>query len=252
MYVKDTPFSFPTLLRKVGMAFCLLPALAVSLSAQAQDGYSVTGTAYQVNTTKVIYRELFSGMDANREIAVNYVKPDGSVFARKTLRFTGEATQPEFEYLDDRTGERRAARFDAGRVFLSYDTQGLKQEKEILETANLVIDAGRDALILQHWDSLLEGKRVRFSQAWPEKLSVARLQVREIKADRSPLYNASAPTSWRYFVIEPANKVSAIFATPVHLAYEPEGRYLMRFQGRVPVTTDKGGSQDVRVEYEYW
>lgn len=252
MNLKDSRLSARSFFRRIGLTLTVLPALALSAMVQAQDGYSVSGTAYQINTTKVVYRELFTPLDANREITVNYAKPDGSVFATKTLRFTGEPTQPEFEFKDQRTNERRAARFDAGRVFLTFDQQGLKQEKEVLETANLVIDAGRDALIQQHWDALLEGKRIRFQQAWPERLEVAGLQIREIKADRSPLNNASNPTTWRYFVVEPSHKVSAIFATPVHLAYEPDGRYLMRSQGRAPVANDRGRNQDVRVEYEYW
>jgi len=241
-----------SLLQRVALSLALLPSLFFAATVHAQEGYAVSGTAYEVKSNKIVYRELITPIDGNREITVNYAKPDGTVFARKSLRFTGELTQPEFEFKDQRNNERRAARFEAGRVFLAYDHQGLKQEREILETADLVIDSGRDTFLQQHWDALLEGKRVRFQETWPDKLEVVRMQIREIRANKSPLATKSSPASWRYFVIEPVNKVSAIFATPTHLAYEPDGKYLMRFQGRAPVVNDKGGNWDVRVEYEYW
>ncbi len=227
-------------------------ATAVMADDISGNQYAVSGSAYQLDTNKLLYREFFTPMDENREVRVDYARPDGKIFATKVLSYRGEVTQPEFEHHDQRDNERLAARFDTGRLMLAYDQEGYRQEKAIMDTADLVIDAGLDAFIQQQWDALTSGKRVRFTYTFPYRLSTGRLQVREITVDRSPLAHASNPASWRYFMIEPANRFSAIFSDPIHLAYENDGRYLMRYYGRSNLDSDDKKHWNVRIEYEYW
>lgn len=221
-------------------------------TAAAEPQYSVSGNAYDMQTARLLYREFYTPVNENGEVTVNYAKPNGSIFATKTLKYSGELTQPEFQYRDQRDNEHLAARFSAGRLVLVYDQEGYKQEKEIMETVGLVIDAGFDAFIQQQWDKLIEGKKVRFAFTVPYRLATTNLQVRQVTADKSPLFGENTPASWRFFIIEPANRFSAIFANPIHLAYESEGKYLMRYYGRSNLDNDKGGTWDVRIEYEYW
>jgi hypothetical protein len=227
------------------LVFCAATALADSQ-------YAVSGAAYDIETNKLLYREFYTPLDANREVRVDYARPDGSIFASKTLSYIGDVTQPEFEYNDTRDNERLAARFDTGRLMLAYDQEGYRQEKAIMDTVDLVIDAGYDAFIQREWDRLLAGKKVRFTFTMPYRLTTTRLQIKEVAPERSPLFKSDNPTSWRYFSIEPANRFSAIFSDPIYLAYETEGRYLMRFYGRSNLDSDEGGKWDVRIEYEYW
>ena len=223
----------------------------LSFAAAAQPQYAVTGKAYDIDTNQLLYVEMYTPISENREVTVDYAKPDGAVFATKVLIYSGEPTQPEFEYKDQRDKERLAANFNIGRLILAYDQEGYKQEKEIMETVGLVIDAGFDAYIQQEWDKLVDGKKVHFSYTLPYRLSTIKLRARQITADKSPLFNADSPASWRYFVIEPASKFVSIFSDPIHLAYESQGKYLMRYYGRSNVDSDDGGTWDVRIEYEY-
>lgn len=227
------------------LIFCAVPVVADSQ-------YAVSGAAYELETNKLLYREFYTPINENREVRVDYARPDGGIFASKSLRYLGDVTQPEFEYNDTRDNERLAARFDTGRLMLAYDQEGYRQEKAIMDTVDLVIDAGFDAFIQREWDKLTSGKKVRFTFTLPYRLTTIRLQAREIPVERSPLAKPDNPASWRYFSIEPANRFVSIFSDPIHLAYESEGRYLMRYYGRSNLDSDEGGSWDVRIEYEYW
>jgi hypothetical protein len=220
--------------------------------AYADPQYAVSGSAYRLGKNELLYREFYTPLDANNEVQVSYTRPDGEVFATKTLRYTANPTQPEFDYHDLRDNERLAGRFSAGRLILTYDQEGYKQEKELVETLGLVTDNGFDVFIQQHWDQLVAGEKIRFTYALPYQLNVANLQVRQITADKSPLFDADSPATWRYFIIERANRFASIFKAPIHLAYESEGKYLMRYAGHSPLDDDNKGIWEVRVDYEYW
>lgn len=229
-----------------------LTTLVTAPPVFADAQYAVSGNAYNIENNQLLYRELYTPINDAKEVTVSYVKPDGTEFASKVLKYSGAATQPEFDYNDQRDKEHLGARFEAGRVVLTYDQEGYRQEKEIMETLGLVIDAGFDAFIQQEWAALVAGKKPKFNFTLPYRLSTIKLRAKQITAHKSPLFSASAPASWRYFMIEPANKFTAFFADPIYLAYESDGKYLMRYYGRSNLDNDQGGTWDVRIEYEYW
>src|SRR4051812_21798463 len=100
--------------------FCSALILSVTASVvMADDSYAVSGTAYNLKTGKVAYRELFTGLDANNEVHVNYAKPDGVIFARKKLNYNTEVFQPGMEFNDERDDELVSAAFDGGRLLLT-------------------------------------------------------------------------------------------------------------------------------------
>ena len=100
-------------------------------------------------------------------------------------------------------------------------------------------------------NKLVAGKRLKFDFALPSRLDSVQLEVRKIKGPDSPVYDAKFGREWIYFRIVPAQKFTSFFADPINLAYDPNGKYLMRFHGRSNIDNDNGGPQDVRIEYEY-
>lgn len=236
------------LLRKTGVAFALcLSAWSVS----ANENYVVSGEAFDLKNNKLIYREYYSPMNENNEVTVTYAKPNGKVFATKTLFYTGEVTQPEFELHDKRDDEKVSARFVSGRLVLSHSLNFATDQTTVMDNASLVIDAGFDAFIQKNWDKLTSGKKVLFDFALPSQVMTIKLQAQEVSAEKSLVSTSTSAANWRYFLITPANKFKSIFATPIHLAYSPENKYLMRFQGRSNLDSDKGDPLNVRIEYEY-
>lgn len=231
----------------------VLSAAMVSGLALA-DGYAVAGAAYNVKSGQLVYRELFSRMDDNKEVHVTYAKADGVTFARKTLNYNSDVFQPGVNYTDDRDDETVSATFDVGRLVMTHRVKGDSVTKTLFDTARLVIDAGLDAYIQQQWGKLTAGERVELEMANPRTVATEKFIIREIDAAASPLAYKGAGQTWKYFKMDSNNKVviSSILGTPTYFAYDPEGKYLMRYQGRSNIDSDAGQAWDVRIEYEYF
>ncbi|WP_323814570.1 hypothetical protein [Cellvibrio sp. NN19] len=222
-----------------------------AVGALAQDNYVAAGSAYSLDDNQLVYRELYTGLDENKSVRVDYVTPEGTVFASKTLVYQGEPFQPSFNFEDTRDNEFASAQFQGARLVLTHGMNSSQNEKVIFDNAKTVIDTGFDAYIQLNWDKLLSGKKLKFDFAIPARLGSVALEVRKIKGSDSPVYDANYGKEWIYFRIAPAKKFSALFADPINLAYDPNGKYLMRFHGRSNIDDDRGGPQDVRIEYEY-
>lgn len=231
-------------------AACILGAFTAPVSADSGN-YAVKGSAYDPKSDKLLYREFYSPLDENRVVTVTYTRPDGTTFATKKLTYSGEIHQPEFEMHDTRDDEKISARFESGRLVLSHSLNFSTNEKTIMDNASTVIDAGFDAFIQKNWGKITSGKKVQFDFAMPTRSEAVKLVVQEVPSGKSLAYNYKDPKGWRYFSITPAHKFHAIFAKPIHLAYSPNDKYLMRYLGRSNLDDDKGKQWDVRIEYEY-
>ncbi len=224
----------------------MLPGIAA-----AQDNYVVAGSAYSLENNQLLYRELYTALDENKSARVDYVSPEGKTFATKTLVYQGEPFQPSFNFQDSRDNEVVSAQFEGARLVLTHGIDGSQNQKSIMDNANMVIDAGFDSYIQLNWDKLVAGKRLKFDFALPNRLSSVQLEVRQIKPAESPIYDKDYGRDWIYFRISPAKKFLFLFADPINLAYDPKGKYLMRFHGRSNLDDDQGAPVDVRIEYEY-
>lgn len=221
------------------------------MSAVAEENYVVAGTAYNLENGQLVYRELYTGLDENKSVRVDYVTPEGNTFASKTLVYQGEPFQPSFDFEDKRDNEFVSAQFQGARLVLAHGMGSSQNEKVVYDNARTVVDAGFDAYIQLNWDKLIAGKRLKFDFAMPTRLGTLQLEVRKINPAESPVYDADYGREWIYFRIAPAQKIASFFADPINLAYDPNGKYLMRYHGRSNIDDDKGGPQDVRIEYEY-
>ncbi len=224
----------------------------LSVCVFANDGYAVSGKAYNLKTGKLAYRELITDLNENKEVQVNYAKPNGVIFARKTLNYSTEVFQPSVVLEDERDDETVSAVFEAGRLLLTHRVKGDSQTKTLYETAKLIIDAGLDSFIQQQWAKITAGKKVEFDFADARHLGIEKFVIKEIDASMSPLAYKGAGESWKYFRVDTANKLSSLFTEPMYYAYDPDGQYLMRYQGRANIDSDTGEAWDVRVEYEYF
>lgn len=242
-------------LRQISVpAFASLVSILSGLYAGgslAEENYVTAGSAYSLDNNQLVYRELYTDIDENKSVRIDYADPNGHIFAAKRLVYQGEPFQPTFDFEDTRDNEFASAQFQGARLVMSHGIGSAQNEKVIYDNARTVIDAGFDAYIQLNWDKLIGGKRLKFDYAMPARLNTVQLEVRKIKGPDSPVYDANYGREWIYFRITPAQKFSALFSDPINLAYDPNGKYLMRFHGRSNIDDDKGGPQDVRIEYEY-
>lgn len=238
-------------LKKFG--YCISALLFAMTPAQglAQDNYVAAGSAYGLDNDQLLYRELYTAMDENKSVRVDYVSPDGKTFATKTLVYQGEPFQPSVDFRDKRDNEFMSAQFEGARLVLTHGTNNSRNQEIIHDNARIVIDTGYDAYIQLNWSKLMEGKRLRFDLAMPASLASVPMEVRKIKSTESPLYNKEYGKDWVYFRLNSAKKLTSFFSEPVYVAYDPNGKFLMRYHGRSTLDDNRGGPADVRVEYEY-
>lgn len=229
---------------------CALLCLAAQANAQ-EETYVVAGTAYNLDNNQLIYRELYTALDENRQVRVHYVTPEGDRFASKTLTYLGEYFQPEFELKDLRDDEVVSAKFDGPRLVMNHRQGEKNNTGTFYDNARIVIDAGFDAYIQLNWDQLMAGKRIKFDFAYVQRMEAIGLEVKKIKPAESPLYDANYGQDWVYLQMKVANPLKSLLAQPVFLAYNPNGRYLMRYQGRSNLDDYRGLPWDVRIDYEY-
>src|SRR5690606_19009099 len=115
----------------VSLLVGMVPALA-----KAQD-YVTAGTAYSLNSNQVLYRELYTGIDENKSVRVDYVSPEGKTFATKTLVYSGELFQPMFNFEDTRDNEFASARFAGARWMLTKGARGHQGQNAGLGSAQM-------------------------------------------------------------------------------------------------------------------
>ncbi len=227
-------------------------SLTVSVAIAQEPAYVTTGTAYNPDTNQVIYREAYTAINEMGEVQVDYLNSQGAKIATKKLVYQGEPFQPTFVLEDFRDEETISVQYEKARMVVRHKDMNGTRQQIILDHAKVVVDAGFDAFIQIKWDELMTGKSLRFDFVLPTKLSTVALEIEKIAPALSPVYNKEYGDSWIYFRLQPAKKWISIFADPIHLAYDPNGKYLMRFYGRSNLDDARGIPQDVRIEYEYF
>lgn len=114
--------------------------------------------AYSSGDARLLYREshwLYTH-DGVEQHLILYRCPDGQPFARKNVSNAPGAATPDFEMLDGRSGYREGVRTRDGHreVFRQADAQSPEHSSQVSLRDNTIIDAGINAFVQAHWDSL--------------------------------------------------------------------------------------------------
>jgi len=132
-------------------------ATVVPLTAHA-GVQSYEGYAYSSGDDKLLYREshwLYDRDGVGQHLIV-YRCPDGKPFGRKNVSDAPGAATPDFEMLDARSGYREGVRTREGHreAFKQADERSPEKSALVSLRDNTIIDAGIDAFVREHWDSL--------------------------------------------------------------------------------------------------
>lgn len=210
---------------------------------------AIIGTALVLPKLTPVYEEHYSPPNAHKQVQVTYSTPSGQAFAHKTLTYTGRAFQPLVQFTDTRFNEVLSVQPHPQGWQLLRQQQGLQEQVQLADSAQLVIDAGFNDYIQQHWDSLLQGQIIRFYFALPARLTQFKLSAQKIPAEASPL---PQHPQWEYFTLKPSQALLSWVVPPLHLAYQRDTRRLMYFQGRSNISSPEGNNWEVRIQYRYF
>lgn len=216
--------------RTLLLASCLLlapPVVAVE---------RFVGTAYRSGANAPLYREVHL-VDTSRH-TVLFECPDGKAFARKQLDVEGSPAEPDYSFVDARTGyEEGVQREGATRVAYVRRPGAQRIERPLPEKGDGVIDAGFDTYLRKHWDTVIQGgvsvaflltSRGRF-------MPIQILPAKPRDGDRRLTMRLDA---WYAFV-----------APSIVVTYNEAERRLLRYEGPGNIRDARGKPIDVRIEY---
>lgn len=221
----------------------MLLGLLSSATATGADRYE--GLAYTQAGGTLVYREFhwrYEEQGAPARLVV-YRCPDGTAFARKRLRAVGDASTPDFEFVDGRDGYREGVRGGGGRreVFVQARRDAGIQQRAVQVGPDSIVDAGFDALIRRHWDELLAGGSVAADFLLPSRFDFLGVSVRRMApsaSEESTVRLRMQLDAWYGFV-----------APRTDLAYRASDRWLLRFEGIGSIRDAHGRNQAVRIEF---
>ncbi len=194
------------------------------------------GTAYRGNDNAPVYREVHV-VDTTRH-TVLFECPDGKAFARKQLDVEGSPAEPDYSFVDARTGyEEGVEREGATRVAYVRRPGSQRIDRPLPEKSDAVIDAGFDMYLRKHWDAVIQGGvSVAFLIT-----SRGRFMPIHISADDPKNGNRQLTLrldAWYAFV-----------APSIVVTYSESDRRLRRYEGPSNIRDARGKPINVRVEF---
>lgn len=225
----------------------LAALIACATAAGPLAARSSIGTAYSLEGERVLYRELRTERWQDGTLVaceVDYLTPDGELFAEKSLRFEGDGMTPEFTFVDHREEFREGSRQLVGAVelFSGFGGEIERRRTSLPETA--VIDAGFDRFIQNGLDRLASGERLEFDFAVPAQGRFVRFQVEKIGTTD---YDGRPALALR---MRPANLLIRLLVDPIRLVYGSDGR-LREFAGISDIRDAEGKRHLARIVFEY-
>jgi len=218
--------------------------------ALAED-YRVTGTAYQIDDLdNPVYRERYTPVGEDGKAEVHYYSADGDRIAEKQLDYSRGDTQPSYTLKDLRNDLLWSVEWDGDtQLMMRKGSIDDPDRSRVSAESPQVIDAGFDGFVKQEWDKLLEGERITFYFAFPNRLRNVRLRGERIDASESGIERGDS--DWIYFRIQVNSRLLSLFADDLYLAYEEDQKRLKVFRGRSNLPDADGESIDVEIHYEY-
>jgi len=201
------------------------------------------GYAYDIESKELVYTE--HHQYKNEAIHhVIYKEINGETFAKKVIDYQQGFTSPAIEQTNTRNGEHIRVVKKDNELLVEYKENTNEQvESKTLELKpSLVIDAGFDHFINQHWDTLISGSPLVVDYLVPSSLAAYQLSIQQYDCDNSEYY---------CFAISASNFFISLFTDQLELSYDKASRKLMSFQGRSNICDENGKYQDVFISYDY-
>ncbi|WP_339899066.1 hypothetical protein [uncultured Gilvimarinus sp.] len=162
-------------------SFCfLLLAFTCSITQATSTSRGVTGEAYRQATETLLYREVHNYSNVNNDIRqqeVIYTQPDGTLWAQKTLTYGQQPTAPSFTLTDSRNQESLQVTVNDKHISIQRSDKGKQYTAEIGIQSPLVVDAGFDPFVRQHWQSLSQGESETFFFLLPRRERLVELKL---------------------------------------------------------------------------
>ena len=218
--------------------------LMLSANGYCGEDWSVLGNAYDRDGQQLRYQEYHYYSDDGLDHRVDYKDPQGKLLAEKTVNYRTGHMSPSFKQQSWLYPEMLAVSVQARQLLIQYTEGGSEARQAVSRQQPLVVDAGFDHYIREHWEPLLAGKALEFYFPAVTRLSLVKLRV---KASRCS-YPAESD---RCFMINSASWLIRLLLAPIELGYDAETRRLSRFRGLANLSDEQGRGLEVDIKYQY-
>ena len=226
---------------------CLASALATFDAGNYRAGDHYAGTARASANGHIVYKEehfLFDDTDGLHSRLVLYRCPGGEPFARKWVRARVSDEAPDFDMFDARLGYREGVRsVDGGReAFWQENRHASLDAAKLPERPDIVIDAGFDAFVRNHWDDLHAAEKSRMAFVVPSRLGYVEMRI---KSESFETLDGESVRRVRLSL----DAWYAVIAPTIDLTYSRSDHRLRRFKGLSNILDLAGKRQDVRIDF---
>ena len=233
-------------MQHTGSHIAALAALGVAAGCQA--GQSYHGYAYGGADNRLLYQEthwLYTEDGVEHRLVV-YSCPDGEPFVRKRINSAPGPVTPDVELFDARRGYREGVRTLAGgrEVFAQSDARAPERRVPLPSPApaNAVIDAGFDAFVRSHWDSLSAEGVAPLAFLVPSELRYLDFSARRLRDQ------PSADGELRWFRLQLASWYG--FAVRhIDVAYDKQTHELREYSGVSNIRDGEGRNVSVTIRF---
>ena len=173
-----------------------------------------------------------------------YTCPDGKAFARKHVWNQPNARAPDFEFDDARDGFNEGVRTQNGarRVFARARADAVERSAVFATGNDTVIDAGFDAFVRSHWDTLADSSALPISFLVPSRLAPLKFSVRNVGDERIDGRDA------RRFRLVLASWYGG-FLPHIDVVYDMSSHALLRYEGIGNIRGADARNLDVRIDF---
>jgi hypothetical protein len=223
-----------------GLAWPPSPARAADLA--------FTGYARDLETRRLLYVESHFVRDAGgaseRRVVMYRCANGTETFARKQLRYGEVREEPEFTFVDGRSGYteglRRTSR--GPQVFQRDDAKAALREAQVPANVVIVSDAGFDEFVRRHWADLEAGRTVRFAFLVPSRLDFLSFKVKKHAEDTIE----GAPAS---VIRLNLSGVLGWFLPYIEVSYRKADQVLMRYKGLTNIRDVEGDNLVAQIDF---
>lgn len=215
-------------------------------STLVEKAANVVGKAYGKNN-QLLYTEKHYYIDINTH-TVRYFDANGTLIADKQLDYQESAIRPALIQNNRQLRKTNKVRYQNtadGKRTIVIETEldgATKKQKEITINDKLVIDAGFNKFIQQHWQTLVDGNSMTMDFLLLNSGRTVNLRIQK---------NTQCESSLACFRITPSNFVFRSLSSPIYLQYNKDKQTLAQFKGKSNLANAKGKYPEVTIDYSY-
>ncbi|TGM53614.1 hypothetical protein [Leptospira adleri] len=209
------------------------------------------GTATDLESGKILYYDHHEEVweDGKHSYStIQYKDPQGKIFAKKKIQFSKNKLVPDFQLEDFRDGYLEGGTFlknGSAKLFARRTSEKPLEEKTISFSEPASMDGGFDYFIKSYWDSLLEGKTIRFRFLVPVERDTFAFSVSKTKLGE---YKGKPAL---YLRMKIDNALLSVFVKPIDMVYDMESKRIMEYKGTSNINDSRGKSLNVKIAYDF-